>query len=43
MNLTYYTFNIKKNIRILGYKSLVCIKGAVLEIPSSKYIYLIGS
>ena len=39
MKLTYYAFNVKKNIGILGYKILVCIKLAVLELPSLKNIF----
>ena len=39
MKLIYYTFNIKKNIGILGYESLGGIKFVVLELPSIKNIF----
>ena len=39
MKLTYYNLNIKKNIGILGYESLGCIKLVVLELPSIKNIF----
>ena len=38
MKLTFYTFKVKKNIGILGYQSLGCIKLGVLELPPLKYI-----
>ena len=34
-----YTFDVEKNIVILGYESLGCIKIVVLELPSLKYIF----
>ena len=48
MKLTFFTLKIKKNIGILGFESLGCIKLMVLELPlglatiNQKYIYLIG-
>ena len=43
MKLIFYTFEIKKNIGILGYESLGCIKLMVLRATiNQKYIYLIG-
>ena len=42
MKLTFYAFKIKKNVGILGYESLGCIKLVVLELPLIK-IYLLNS
>ena len=39
MKLTFYAFKIKKNVGILGYESLGCIKLVVLELPSIKNIF----
>ena len=34
-----FTFKVKKNVEILGYESLGCIKLVVLELPSIKNIF----
>ena len=37
--LKFYALDIEKNIGILGYESLGCIKIVVLELPSLKNIF----
>ena len=39
ITITYYTFKVKKNVGILGYESLGCVKLGVLELPSLKNIF----
>ena len=34
-----FTFKVKKNVEILGYESLRCLKLVVLELPSIKIIF----